>query len=126
MATGFHITTHAARRYQERVDRTISMNEARLRLQRLVSLGRVRATPRHWTRNAAAAAPGLRFIYWSGEPNVCALVREDAVVTVLTRTLCRSVRPRHLKLVERPVARSAEEVARWRWNGDLAALDDAV
>jgi hypothetical protein len=126
MSMGFQITAHAVCRYRERVDSTMSANEARLRLQRLVALGRVRATPRHWTRESAAPSPGLRFIYWAGEPNVCALVRGGAVVTVLTRGLCKSARPRHLKLASRPAARSAEEIAHWRWNGDAAALGDAA
>jgi hypothetical protein len=126
MDTSLQITTHAVCRYRERVDRRISLLEARLRLQRLVSLGRVRATPRHWTRESVKVSAGLRFVYWSGEPHVCALVRDRAVVTVLTRTLCKSSRPRHLKLVQSSAPRPAEEIARWRWDDDLEALNDAA
>jgi hypothetical protein len=82
------LTRHAVDRYLERVEPGLSRAEASRRLSTVVSLGRFRPTPRHWMRDVKWS-PGLRFLYWAGEPNVCALIREGAVVTVLTRRLCR-------------------------------------
>jgi hypothetical protein len=73
-------------------------------------------------RDDIEAAPGVRFVYWSGRPGVCAIVRGDVVVTVVTRSLCRGVTSRsHLRLVDpnrspdpRPTDRK-----RWRWDGTL-------
>src|SRR4051812_12638338 len=92
----FCVSDHAVERYTERVQAGASSLEARMALGRLIALGRVRVTPRHWMREGVKPAPNLRFVYWSGQPHVCAVVRDDVVVTVLTRTLCsRSAHPRH-------------------------------
>jgi hypothetical protein len=67
-------------------------------------------------------APGVRFVYWSGRPDVCAIVRGDVVVTVVTRSLCRGVTSRsHLRLVvpaRSPDPRAIDQ-KRWRWDGTL-------
>jgi hypothetical protein len=104
------ISWHAVERWQERVERGASPLDARGALRQFLTGGRVRPTPRHWT--TAAPEPGLCFVYWASRPGVCALVRENTVVTILTRELCRTsrkARPEPLPLIvptrrPRPVA----------------------
>jgi hypothetical protein len=121
--TPLSLSTHAITRYRERVAPTASAHEARLALTRFVMLGRVRATPRHWMREDIDPAPGTRFVYWAGRPDVCAIVRGDVVVTVVTRSLCRGVTSRsHLRLVvptRSPDPRPVVDQRRWRWDGTL-------
>ncbi len=116
------LSSHAVARYRARAEPTISFDEARLRLGRFASMGRHRSTARHWMRDDVRAAPGLSFIYWSAMPDVCALVRDGTIVTVITRQMCAATtRPEHLRLVPptRPDLRQVAQ-ARWRWNGDLS------
>lgn len=91
------ITDHVIQRYCQRVDPAASATQARLVLGRMVSLGRARSTPRHWMRNVNQT-PGLVFLYWAELPGVCGLVINGALVTLVTRELCRRDR-RHLELV---------------------------
>ena len=120
-AAGIRISAHAVARWTERVDRTAGTNEARLALGQLVSMGRVRATPRHWTD--AQPAPGVTFVYWSHRPSVCAVVVDRTVVTVLTRALCATTAPRSATFLRATGAEPArggrhphtEKV--WRWDG---------
>lgn len=118
---GLRISGHAVARWIERVDPGASPLEARLALGQLVSMGRTRGTPRHWTD--ARPAPGLTFVYWWQRPAVCALAIDGVVVTVLTRTLCASTAPRGaaaLRVVgadPQRRARPVKPVASWRWDG---------
>jgi len=111
------LSAHAIERYRQRVDPAASRQEARAALDRIVSLGHRRSRPRHWMRGERIA-PGLRFVYWAGRPEVCLLLLDDVVVTVKTRELFRA-EPRHL----RPLPRPRREEARWRWDG---LLDEAA
>jgi hypothetical protein len=86
------ITQHAVDRYLSRVDSSVSPYEARECIRRILAFGRVRSTPRHWMRARVQLTPGLRFVYWHEQPDVCALVLDGAVVTILTRALCRPLR----------------------------------
>jgi len=115
MSTSLTITRHAIERWQERVDRTASANEARLCLIQLISLGRVRPNPRHWT--AVDPTPGTSFVYWARRPNVCAVLFNDAVVTVLTRALCRASAQRPRSPGDTPRLRLVTEEPSWRWDG---------
>jgi len=120
--TQLFISSHAIARYRARAEPTISFEEARLRLGRFAAMGRHRSTARHWMRDSVRATPGLSFIYWSEMPDVCALVRDGTVVTVITRQMCFPVRrPNHLRLVpsDGPDLRRVDSGARWRWSGDV-------
>jgi hypothetical protein len=114
------ISTHVAQRYQERVDRSVSLTEARFAVGQIASLGKARSVPRHWMRGDVAPSPGLVFIVWSRRPHVCLLVRDGTVVTLITRAMCASRPKRQLSVAAgsgRPPR--AAEVARWRWSGML-------
>lgn len=120
------LSTHAVSRYQTRAEPHVSMSEARLRLGRFVGLGHHRSTPRHWMRRDVRPTPGLSFVYWAAMPDVCALVRDGVVVTVVTRALCQPVsRPSHLETLKAPPPPDLRRVAaeRWRWDG---ALEEAA
>lgn len=115
MRTIPRVSTHAIERYRERVDPAASPNEARVALHRFLCLGRNRPRPRHWMRGQRPA-PGLSFVYWSGCPDACLLVKEGAVVTVKTRGLFRTEpRPDHIRSVPRPQAKERP----WRWDDSL-------
>lgn len=120
---GVRISAHAITRWTQRVQPTASPLEARLALAQLVSMGRIRSTPRHWTD--ARPARGLTFIYWSQRPSVCALAVDGVVVTVLTRQLCAATAPRSAAALRaagadtdrRPRTLAAAAPAPWRWVG---------
>jgi len=114
------VSTHAAQRYQERVDHSASLTEAQLAVVQIASLGKARSVPRHWMRGDVEPSPGLVFIVWSCRPDLCLLVRHGVVVTIVTRAMCASMPKPHLRAVagvRRPPM--AAEVARWRWSGML-------
>lgn len=118
--TRVRLSAHAVQRWCERVDPAASLVEARFALGQLVGNGRVRATPRHWTD--ADPAPGLTFVYWAQRPEICALILDGVVVTVLTRALCRTTAPRSAAALRavgvdpqsRP--RRLEPSPAWRWD----------
>lgn len=83
------ISAHAVDRYIERVKPSASRDEARWCIAWTMAHGQIRSTPRHWMRTRAWLTPGLRFVYWAGQADVCLLVLEGVVITVTTRALCR-------------------------------------
>jgi hypothetical protein len=83
------VSAHAVERFQQRVARDDTSAQAREALKQMVLAGTLRPRPRHWTRNVAHT-PGLRFLYWAELPNVCALVLDGVVVTLVTRETCRT------------------------------------
>jgi hypothetical protein len=85
----FGISKHAIERCRQRVGTELSDAGAAALLGRLVAKGRARPTPRRWMRGKVAQTPGLRFIYWSDLPDVCALAVRSTIVTVVTRSLYR-------------------------------------
>lgn len=112
------VSTHAAQRYQERVDRSASLTEARSAVTQIASLGKARPVPRHWMRGDVEPSPGLLFLIWSRRPDLCLLVRDGVVVTLITRSMCAASPKRHLTSVAGEGRRpTASEVARWRWSG---------
>jgi hypothetical protein len=120
------IAHHAVERWIERVDGTASLAEARMAVGRFVALGRARPTPRHWMRGLVRQEPGTVFVYNAERPRVCAVVVDGVVVTVLVRALFERT-SRHLTTVTHDGRRpSADERARWRWNREIPALDEAA
>ena len=117
------LTHHAIERYQERVAPAISSAEARMALQRFVSMGRMRPTPRRWM-SSERAEPGTRFVYWSRQPGVCAILLDGAVVTVITAELVRTSPRRHLHAVRPARKHQLSPVERWRWDRRLDWQDD--
>ena len=83
------VTHHAVDRYIDRVEPSATRFQAATAITRIVGRGQVRSTPRHWMRGLVRQTPGLRFIYLAEQPGVCALVIDGAVVTIITRRLCR-------------------------------------
>lgn len=115
----FRVTRHAAERYIERVDGTVSLSAATATLDWLSLRARVRPTPRRWMRQSVGASSGLRFLYPASDPRVCLLARGASVVTVLTRQLCQRdrvvTRPeRREHPDERPVRREERNSGRRR------------
>lgn len=119
------ISTHAVERYVQRVDGNASRQEARLAVTQIASLGRLRPVPRHWLRDHVPPSPGLLFVIWSERPDICLLVRENVVVTIITRAMCAPSAARHLAVVNCGGRRPAEETAQWRWNG-MIEVDEAA
>jgi hypothetical protein len=112
------VSTHVAQRYQERVDRSASLTEARLAVMQIASLAKARPVPRHWMRGDVEPSPGLVFLIWSRRPDLCLLVRDGVVVTLITRAMCAASPKRHLTAVGGEGPRpTAAEAARWRWSG---------
>ena len=86
------ITSHAIERCRQRVAPALNFVQTQTLLTTMVAQGRVRPTPRKWTRKNTSPRPGLRFVYWSELPDVCGLVVNRTLVTVLTRRTCKSLR----------------------------------
>jgi hypothetical protein len=96
--TGFgtpRITQHAVQRWRERVDPYITADQARQELREFISNARHRPRPRHWTD--VQPTSNLGFLYWSLRPDVCGLVVDGAVVTVLARRRSRRQSLRDLR-----------------------------
>ena len=87
------VTQHAIERCQQRVAPSLSRDEAHALLLAMLSRGRSRATPRKWTKGSVSPTQKLRFVYWSELPDVCGLVVDHTLVTVVTRPMCRRQRP---------------------------------
>jgi hypothetical protein len=83
----FRISEHATTRFIERVAPRVPDSNAVKIFQSLVCNGRSRGTPRWWMKNRVTKTPGTRYVYWSDLPDVCALVRNGTVVTVLTKSM---------------------------------------
>jgi hypothetical protein len=80
------ISQHAIRRYQERVDASSSVAVAVGVMRQILSTGSARPRPRNWT--TSRVEPGMRWIYAADRPDICLVVRNSTVVTVLTVELC--------------------------------------
>jgi hypothetical protein len=104
-----HITKHAIDRYVERVNHNVSREEARMAIQRLAMRGRARPNPRHWM-NDRSHSGGERYVYWSQQPDVCAVLISGAVTTIITRALTKHAPPNHLRLLLQPAEPSITAV----------------
>lgn len=79
------ISRHAVDRYRQRVAE-VDPAEAVRRLNDLAQNSTHRPTPRHWTD--VEPGPGVLFLYPHADSDVCLIVKNDTVVTVLSRVLC--------------------------------------
>lgn len=98
------ITTHARRRWIERVDRTATIAEADEAICAMIAEGSRSKRPRRWLMQGRGrhrraegigrqgAEAGETFIYSMAWPGVALLVIRGAVVTVLTREFTRKRR----------------------------------
>ncbi len=86
----FQISEHATNRFIQRVAPKIPDSSAVKIFQCLVTQGRTRATPRWWMKHKITITPGMRFLYWAHLPDVCAIVRNGTVVTVMTKSMFKS------------------------------------
>jgi hypothetical protein len=108
------ITTHALDRFQERMSPGATRQQAFYAISDLLTYGIVRTTPRWWT--TARAEVGTRFVYSDLDSDVCLVLKEDVVATVLTRDLCQ---PPRLTLAPRPTrSRPRPRVYNRRWDAD--------
>ena len=82
-----HLSFHAVQRFRERVEPGASIATAMRCLGELASDATRRSQPRHWT--PVRPAPGVSFVYPHARPDVCLIVRDDVVVTVVDRALAR-------------------------------------
>ena len=80
------ISHHAILRYQDRVDASSSLASAVGAIRQILTTGAARPRPRNWT--TSRAEPGMRWIYGADRPDICLVVRNSTVVTVLTVELC--------------------------------------
>jgi hypothetical protein len=80
------ISEHAIQRYQERVDASSSVAVAVGAMRQILTTGTARPRPRNWT--TSRAEPAMRWIYAAERPDICLVVRNSTVVTVLTVELC--------------------------------------
>ena len=109
------ITQHAVQRFMQRVDRTVSANQAAGRIAAMLEHGRVRPNPRRWT--TSRPAPGTVFIYCADEPEACLVATGGAVVTVVSRDLCAASRP-YREAPRRPTRGGRRpRLIPDRWNG---------
>jgi hypothetical protein len=95
------LSAHSIQRWRERAQRFDRSIDPRVELGEFVRNGHKRPTPRRWT--TVRPVPGLTFIYWAERPEICALVKDATVVTVLTRSLCKGHRYEFEELLELPV-----------------------
>jgi hypothetical protein len=80
------ISQHAIQRYQERVDASSSVAGALGAMRQILTTGASRPRPRNWT--TSRTEPGMRWIYTADRRDICLVVRNSTVVTVLTVELC--------------------------------------
>jgi hypothetical protein len=87
------VSAHAVIRFSERVDPSASVREAFGAVDEIACRGRVCPRPRHWMCDVRCE-PGTVFVYWQEWPGVALVVRDDCVLTVLTRDLTRGAAER--------------------------------
>lgn len=104
------ISRHAIDRYFGRVDPTADRSMALQAIAAMLTSGTVRMTPRWWT--TCRLAPGTRLVYAAVNPDVCLVVKDGTVVTLITRALCAPAHSQtgpHSGIKVLPNARSRRE-----------------
>jgi hypothetical protein len=116
------LSHHAVVRYRQRVEGGISYVTAVQRLTALMSDAKHRSRPRYWT--PIVPAPGLIFLYPHARPDICLLVKEGVVVTVVDRASARRWKEQE-RFAAMGGARSARPYRRPAPGADLAFEDAA-
>lgn len=80
------LSLHAVQRYRERVE-GVPRRLAVKRLHGLLATARWRSRPLPWTE--VVLHPGVAYGYCPGRPDVCLLLRDGVLVTVLSRRFLR-------------------------------------
>lgn len=80
------ISNHAIDRYRDRVDLKSDRRAAFAAVGAILAAGTVRTTPRWWT--TSRLEPGTRLVYSAVNSDVCLILKNDTVVTLVTRALC--------------------------------------
>lgn len=78
------VSLHAVNRWIERVDSRLTRRQALEQIEEFVSKGSASARPRQWMKNHRASH-GRSFVYWHEYPGVALVVRDGAVMTVLSK-----------------------------------------
>lgn len=87
------ISAHALSRYRERVDSTVSQRAAIRSMLQIWETAKPRSKTPKWMRDAGIKRRGdSRHVYSADHPDVCLIVRDGVVVTVLSRQSCAESR----------------------------------
>lgn len=83
------LTSHAVKRWIERVDDTLTPPQAASAVRDFLSHATLRNKPRRWMpRHAQLHGVGTRYAYCWRYPRVCIVVDDGTAITVLTKELC--------------------------------------
>lgn len=85
------ISLHALLRYQERVKIGATEDGSKIGIHKILASARVRPYPRRWMKRTRMT-PGTKYLYSAEQPGVCIIVRNDTVVTVISRAASASWR----------------------------------
>jgi hypothetical protein len=109
------ISRHAVDRYRQRVEPVDAATAAK-RLAEMTLAATRRPTPRWWTE--VAPAPGLLFLYPHCDSDVCLVMRDNTIITVISRMICTEWRAERVanprRLVRRPPYRRPSPGS-WPW-----------
>src|SRR5689334_22458659 len=83
------ISHHAIQRYRDRVDPTATRRHAADHITRILATAKSSPRPRHWMR-VTPTVPGTRYLYSAAYPHVGLVVADGVVVTLHSRSVCRS------------------------------------
>jgi hypothetical protein len=81
------LSHHSIERFQQRVAPEASYLSAARQLSVLAGDATSRPWPRHWT--PVSPSPGTTFLYPHARPDLCLIVRERVVITVVDRASAR-------------------------------------
>lgn len=85
MGSRLRISKHAIDRVCERVDTSLTHEQARLLIEELVAKGKRRPRPRHWLGTPRVVHPRTAYVFAADYPGLCLVLNGDVVVTALTR-----------------------------------------
>ena len=93
------VTRHAIDRYRDRVEPSVTPEQAFHVIHQIICSARACPRPRRWCRLVGLGMrPGCRYLYSAEFPGVCLVVRGHAVVTVFSRKKCAEWRVSNLEV----------------------------